>query len=73
VVGTLELTADEWEWFKHLARPKPHNRAPPKHIEQRLLALNLLEAKPGGVLMPTAHGRVVLKLVDGGTPPRWQS
>jgi hypothetical protein len=67
-MNAVELTPEEWEWFKHLARLRPLDRRPPRDIRRKLLELKLVEEGRGGGLAPTAEGRDVLTLVD--TRPR---
>jgi hypothetical protein len=68
---TVELTAEEWEWFKRLPRLEPHERALPAPVGRRLLELRLLEQQGPGALIVTAHGRAVLRLVEGQRS-RWR-
>jgi hypothetical protein len=72
----VELTPEEWEWFKQLARADAVRHVPPAAIRHKLLELKLLEEERGS-LFATTQGRDVLKLVDapwrGGykwCPPR---
>ena len=67
-MNAVELTPEEWEWFKQLARVSPLNRKPPQDVRHKLLELRLVEENRGGGLGPTAEGRDVLRLVD--TRPR---
>jgi hypothetical protein len=68
----MELTAEEWDWFKHLARVAASSRTAPAAVRRRLLELKLLEEKPGGTLAPTPAGRDVLRLVDHRPRRGWR-
>jgi hypothetical protein len=52
---SIELNAEKWEWFKHLARRSPGQRKPPAQIRSTLLQLRLLEEKRDGVLSATSR------------------
>jgi hypothetical protein len=68
----MELTAEEWEWFKQLARVKRSGRAAPPAVRRKLLDLKLVEEEPGGTLVPTPAGLDVLRLVDHRPRPGWR-
>lgn len=62
----VELTPDEWEWFKRLSRKIPPVSEAPADIKRKLLDLQLLELTRQGTFRPTAQGRDVLRLVRTG-------
>jgi hypothetical protein len=71
-MDAVELTPQEWEWFKQLARLSPLNRKLPTDIRWKLLKLKLVKEDVGGVLGPTAEGRDVLRLVDDRPRASWR-
>lgn len=71
-MDTVELSSEEWEWFKYLARLAPSNRTPPKNIRSKLLDLGLVKEEHSGGLIPTVVGRDVLNLVEGRARRGWR-
>lgn len=72
IMNAVKLTADEWEWFKQLARVSPLKRTAPQGIRRRLLELRLMQEGRGGALVATAEGRHVLRLVDTRPRAAWR-